>query len=128
MNALEIVLMCVAAALVTAVLRTQKPEIAFAVALAAGVAVFWMALPGLKTAAETITEFAARAGIGEDSQTLVLRAAGVALIAEFGAQLCQDAGESALAGRIELGVRVMLFVMAAPLLTDLLTIITEALA
>ena len=128
MNAVEIVLLCVAAALVCATLRAQKPELAIGVALAAGVAVAWMTLPGLRTAADSIFQFADRAGVGEESSNLILRAAGVALLAEFGAQLCQDAGENALAGRIELGVRVMLIAMAAPMITELLGVIGGAIS
>ena len=55
-------------------------------------------------------------------------ATGVSLVAEFAAHLCEDAGEKALAGRVELAVRVTLFAMAAPLLTEVVAIVTEALA
>ena len=41
--------------------------------------------------------------------------------------ICEDAGEKALASRVELAVRVTLFAMAAPLLTEVVTIVTEAL-
>ena len=61
-----------------------------------------------------------RAGLDADGSTILIRATGIALIAQFGAQLCRDAEESALAGRVELAGRVTLLGMTAPLLTGLL--------
>ena len=106
MDAVRIALMLLAAALACATMRVHRPELAVGVALAAGAAALVLVLPGLRTAADPL--------------------AGISLIAEFAARLCEDAGEKALAGRVELVVRVALFAMAAPLLVELLDTITEA--
>ncbi|NLD60119.1 MAG: hypothetical protein GX647_10745 [Clostridiales bacterium] len=127
MDAVRIVLLLVAAALASATMRSQRPELAAGVALAAGAAVFVMLVPGLKDAAESVAGFANAAGM-DGGPALILRAAGVSLIAEFASQICEDAGEKALAGRIELAVRVTLFAMAAPLIADLFSLVTKALA
>jgi len=86
-----------------------------------------MLAPGLRDAAASVAGFATAAGM-DGGPALILRAAGVSLIAEFASQLCEDAGEKALAGRIELAVRVTLFAMAAPLIADLVSLVTKALA
>ena len=74
-----------------------------------------------------MTLFADASGL-DGGAALILRATGVSLIAEFATHLCEDAGEKALASRVELAVRVTLFAMAAPLLTELVNLVTEALA
>lgn len=127
MDAVRIALLLVAAALACATMRVQRPELAAGVALAAGAAALMMLLPGLREAAGALSGFAEASGL-EDGAALILRATGVSLIAEFAARLCEDAGEKALAGRVELAVRVTLFAMAAPLLTELLQMVTETLA
>ncbi|MGV2913519.1 SpoIIIAC/SpoIIIAD family protein, partial [Bacillus safensis] len=38
-------------------------------------------------------------------------------IAEFGAQLTKDAGQGAIASKIELGGKILILVMAVPILT-----------
>lgn len=58
---------------------------------------------------------------GADTGGVMIRAVGVAIVAEFGAQLCRDAGEGALAGRVEMAGRVTMLTLALPLLTDLVT-------
>ena len=126
MDAVRISLLLVAAALAVAAMRAQRPELAVGVALAAGAAALAMLVPGLRVAAESVAGFAAAAGM-EGGPALILRAAGVSLIAEFASQLCEDAGEKALAGRIELAVRVTLFAMAAPMISELYALVSGAL-
>ena len=127
METVYLSLLCVGAALICAMLRPQRPEMALGVALAAGAAALMLLLPGLQSAAQVIREFSERAQGAQDGASLLLRAAGIALLAEFAQQLCEDAGEKALAGRIELGVRVALFGMAAPLLREVLLVVEEVL-
>ncbi len=121
MEVVRLVLLCVAAALVAAMLRVDRPEMAAAVAMAAGTVAFLMAAGDLKAVADAARTLASGAGVAGESTLVMLRAAGIALIAEFGAQISRDAGESALAGRIELGARVALAAMCVPLITGLVT-------
>ena len=127
MEAVRIALLLVAAALACAAMRAQRPELAAGVALAAGAAALTMLLPGLREAASALSLFADASGLAGGA-ALILRATGVSLIAEFAVHICEDAGEKALASRVELAVRVTLFAMAAPLLTEVVTAVTEALA
>jgi stage III sporulation protein AD len=55
--------------------------------------------------------------------SVAVKVIGVAYMAELGASVCTDAGESAIAAKIELAGRVMLLVLAMPVLMDLLNII-----
>ena len=126
MEAVRIALLLVAAALACAAMRAQRPELAAGVALAAGAAALTMLLPGLREAAAALSLFSSASGL-DGGAALILRATGISLIAEFAVHICEDAGEKALASRVELAVRVTLCAMAAPLLTEVVTIVTEAL-
>ena len=126
MEAVRIALLLIAAALACAAMRAQRPELAAGVALAAGTAALTMLLPGLREAAAALSLFSSASGL-DGGAALILRATGISLIAEFAVHICEDAGEKALASRVELAVRVTLFAMAAPLLTEVVTIVTEAL-
>ncbi len=110
---------CVAGALVCSLLRTQKPEFRASVAIAAGLCALMLSLDGIRTGVDTLRALCAQAGMNADSLAVMLRAVGIALLAEFGAQLCRDADETALAGRVELAARVALLGMCVPLLGDL---------
>ena len=120
MDAMRAVFLCVAGALVCALLRQQKPEMRTAAALAVGLAALFLSLDGLGAGVDMLRRLSGEAGLKGESPLLLIRATGVALIAEFASQLCRDAGESALAGRVELAGRAALMGMTAPLLTGLL--------
>ncbi len=121
MNAIYAALLCVAGALICAVLKQQHPELSLGVAIATGIAAVGIMLPDFKTAISTLSTLADAAGVAQTSVKIMLRACGISIIAEFAAQVCQDAGESALAGRIQLGARLALLAMAVPLITEILS-------
>lgn len=118
MTAVKAVFLCVAGALVCAVLRPQRPEMRLAAAIAVGLAVLSMSLEGIGEGVRVFGQLSVRAGLSEGTSQVMLRATGIAMLAEFGAQLCRDADEGALAGRVELAGRAALLGMTAPLMSD----------
>ena len=122
MNAVYASLICIAGALVCVVLRQMRPEMAVAAALAAGAAVILICMDDIRQTAAAVSTLTEVAGIGSGNSGVLLKACGVALIAEFASQICIDAGESALAGRIKLALRLALIVMALPLLAEVLSL------
>lgn len=127
MDAMKAMFICVAGALVCAMLRVQRPEFRLAVAVAAGLAALALSMESVASGVDTLISLADNAGLAGETTGVMLRATGITVAAEFGAQLCRDADESALAGRVELAGRAFLLAMAAPLMTDILGRITEIL-
>jgi len=119
MLAIRVVVLCLACALVCAALRVHRPEIAAAVALAAGVTALLMTVEAFSSVTEGVRRFIALAAMEGETAAIVLRAAGITIISELGGQLCCDAGESALAGRIRLAVRVVMLAIAMPVIIQI---------
>ena len=112
--------LCVAAAFVCTLLRQQRPELATVISLAAGAAVIAAIahqmkaqLPGLRVLWNAFN------AADPDIRSAVLRGAGVAVVSDFAAQLCRDAGESALAGRVRLAARVAILALCLPMLVEI---------
>ena len=123
----RITALCVAVAMICAALRLQRPELATAVSLAGGLAAVML----LMTQAEGLTgwldAFQALLPADRDITAIVLKGAGIAILSEMGEQLCADAGESALAGRIALASRLAMLGLCAPLVGELTALIGGAL-
>lgn len=119
MEAVRVALICVMTALICQTVKASRPEMAAAVAMAGGVTALLMILPAARETIGQIQTLTQEAGIESSGVSVMLRALGVALIGEFARQLCEDAGESALAGRVALGCRVVILSMSVPLLTEL---------
>ena len=123
----RITALCVAVAMICAALRLQRPELATAVSLAGGLAAVML----LMTQAEGLTgwldAFQALLPADRDITAIVLKGAGIAILSEMGEQLCADAGESALAGRIALASRLAMLGLCTPLVGELTALIGGAL-
>ena len=115
----RITALCVAASMICSALRIQRPEMATAVSLAAGLAAVAMLFAGAGEAARWLESIKGAMGGDGNPVAVVLKGAGITVVAQMGAQLCRDAGESALAGRIELASRVALLGLCAPLFSEL---------
>lgn len=120
MTAIRIVVLCIAAAVICAALRFQRPEIATAISLAVGLGALLMTGEAFGKLASGIRQFSALAVLDSGNTIIILKAAGITVISELGVQICCDAGESALAGRIRLATRMVMLGMAMPLVLDIM--------
>lgn len=64
-----------------------------------------------------IEKIAVNANVNMVYVETILKIIGIAYIAEFGAQLTKDAGQGAIASKIELAGKILILVMAVPILT-----------
>ena len=101
-------------------LKKENPQIAMLTAAATGILIFLMLCSPLGELMALLRETAKQAGVGEGYFGIVLKVIGIAYLTQFGAQLCADAGESAIASKIELAGKVLMMTAAAPVLTGLL--------
>lgn len=107
------------------ILRKQKPEIAVQVSIVTGVVIFLLLASKLSSVVELLQSYSDRADIKPVYFNTVLKITGIAYVAEFGAEICSDAGESAIASKIELAGKVIIVVMAVPIITSLLDLILK---
>ena len=101
-------------------LKKENPQIAMLTAAATGILIFLMLCSPLRELISLLKETAEEAGVGEGYFGIVLKVIGIAYLTQFGAQLCADAGETAVAAKIELAGKVLMMTAAAPVLTGLL--------
>lgn len=119
--------LCLAAALICATVRSAHPQIAAAVALACGLGVLILSLDDLGTLADALRSLEDAARMDGGRMTL-LRLCGIAIVAEFASDICRDAGEAALAKRIDVGVRLGITAAALPAAGEIMESIAGLLA
>jgi stage III sporulation protein AD len=120
MEIVQVVGLGLVATLLVVILREYRPELAMQVSLAAGVIVMLLVINRIVGAVQVITETAVGAGINLVYLQTLLRIIGIAYLAEFGAQACRDAGESSIAARVELAAKVIILVMAVPVIVEIM--------
>lgn len=110
-------------AVLSAVLRAQRPELAICLSLLAGALAVGLLLRQMTPLITALRRMAALGGIGEGRLGVVLRGAGICLVTRLAADTCRDAGDTALAGKAELTGRILLLLLAVPLYEEILALI-----
>ncbi|MBU8605354.1 MULTISPECIES: stage III sporulation protein AD [Bacillus] len=99
------------------IVKEQKPTFAFMLVVFTGCVIFLYLIDQIYAIISMIEKIAASAGVNMKYVETILKIIGIAYIAEFGAQLTKDAGQGAIASKIELGGKILILVMAVPILT-----------
>lgn len=125
MDILQIIGLGIVATILIMVVRAHRPEIAIQISILTGIVIFMLVAGKLSAVIELLNSYTKKVNIDPVYITTLLKIIGIAYIAQFGAEICKDAGESAIASKIELAGKVMIVVLAVPILTSLLDLIIK---
>ncbi|PKM85963.1 MAG: stage III sporulation protein AD [Firmicutes bacterium HGW-Firmicutes-12] len=100
--------------------KERNKEAAILISLVTGVIIFLFALSKVEAVIEVLWKLAASANINLFYLTTILKIIGIAYIAEFGSQICKDAGEGSIATKIEFAAKVLVMVLAMPIIVAIL--------
>lgn len=121
----RVLAVCVVATVLIVMLRSERPEIAIWLSIVTAVVVFASMLGHISFLVRALTDLASRTKTGDIYFVTVLKVIGVAYLAGFGAEVCRDAGEGAIATRLEFAGKVIILVMALPVLVAVLETIVR---
>lgn len=127
MDLIQVVALTVLAAMLALVLKNQRPELALQMGIAAGALVLLLVADQLVGVIGEIEKIGRQFGLEGEQFLVVLKVIGMAYLAEFGVQICKDAGEGALAGKVELAGKVMIIAVSIPVVSSLLEMVTSIL-
>lgn len=82
-----------------------------------GSVMFLLLIDQIHSILKMIERVASEAKVSNVYVETLLKIIGIAYIAEFGAQITKDAGQGAIASKIELAGKILILVMAIPILT-----------
>ncbi|MGI6606090.1 MAG: stage III sporulation protein AD [Peptococcia bacterium] len=120
MEILQVVGIGLTGTILTVFLKESNKGAAVFVSLATGLILFIFALSKIGDVLDVMQELARRAQINMFYMTTVLKIMGIAYLAEFGAQICKDAGEGSIATKIELAAKILVMVLALPIIMAIL--------
>lgn len=105
-------------------LKKQSPEFSLMVSIVTGIIIFIFICSRLGQVILILKQMADEAGVNTAYLGIVLKIIGISYIAQFGVQLCTDAGESSIASKIELAGKVLIMVVSIPIMLALLEMVT----
>lgn len=120
MEIMRLIGIAVCGVVLSSVLRSfGRRDAALLGEIACGVLMLAMVLSMVRGAVSSLPDITEKIDIDDGLVQLLLKVTGVAVLAELAAQLCRDAGVSALAQKIELGGKVVILCAAMPMMLAL---------
>lgn len=127
MEIIQVVGLGIIAAILSLVIKEQKPMFAFVLAMFTGIIIFLFLIGKISDVIRMLEKMAMQANLNIVYLDTILKIIGIAYIAEFGAQVTRDAGQGAIASKIELAGKVLIMVMAIPILSVIIETIIQLL-
>lgn len=116
MEILQIVGMGFVVTLLILIIRQQRPELAVQLSLTLATLIFLLVLAKIQVILTVFRDLAEKANINQTYLTTMLKIIGIAYLTEFGSQVCKDAGEGAVAAKIEFAGKILVMTLAIPII------------
>lgn len=125
MEIFQIVAIGIISAIFAVTIRSWRPELAAAVGIAAGLALFFSIAKDLGEVFSEFDGIISKCGITPEYIRLVVKLTGIAYITKFAGELCRDCGENAIAVKVELAGKVMVLALTTPVIGTFLNLVIE---
>ncbi len=126
MEVLQVVGFALVVTVILVVLRHQRPDMAVMLSLAAAAAILFFLVERIWQAIDLLQDLASRAGVRDSYVQILLRVMAIAYLAELGSQVCRDAGEGAMATKLEMAGKILILILAIPIVRALADAILNA--
>ena len=123
MEIMKIIGVAFVTAITSALLKSTKPELSFAVTITGVIVILLFVIDSLRNVLIAFSAIAQTTGIQNGLLKILLKIVGVGYITEFGAGILQDFGSSAVADKVVLGGKIVIVVLSLPVVQSLLTMI-----
>ena len=115
------------ALVIVIILKQYRPEFAIYTSIIAGVLILVLTMEKITGIINLLKSISDKTYINKQFLGILLKITGIAIITEFAVSICSDAGEKAVASKIEIGSKVIIITMSIPIISSLLELIAEIL-
>lgn len=104
-------------------LRKDRPEMSMFIGLVTGIGIFLIAIFKLNFIIDSIRDLSNKVHINPIYFSTIIKIIGISYLMEFAIQVCKDAGEGAIASKLEFGGKVIILTLSFPILLSILNTI-----
>ena len=109
------------------ILKQYKPKFAIYASIIAGILILVIAFEKMTGIIGLLQTISNKTYINKSFLTILIKITGIAFLTEFAVSICSDAGEKAIASKIEIGSKIIIITMSMPIITSLLELVVEIL-
>jgi len=107
-------------AAISLLLKQYKPEYAMMVGIAVGILIFIEIFSKGRETFTMISDLLEKTQVPVEYSVILFKSLGICFITQIGADSCRDAGENAIASKVELAGKMAILILAVPMFTNLI--------
>ena len=116
MEIIKVVAFAFTALFIVLIFKGRRDDLAIQVSIAAGILIFLFMINKLTIIMSFLQTLANKANIDVVYLNTVFKILGIAYLASFSSEICRDAGESSIAAKVEFAGKILILVLAIPIL------------
>lgn len=125
MDIIQIIGIGTITAVLSFVIKQYRPEMAIVLPVLGASLIFLYVAPYLENVISMFSDIADKAGIESRYLKTIIKMIGIAYLCQFSAELCRSAGEVLIAGKIELGGKLIILSLSIPIIYNLLELVSS---
>ena len=111
--------------IISVILKEYKREYVIYISIISGAIIIFLCFGKLKEIIDMLISIANKSGTNSYFILLLLKITGIAILSEYAVSICKDAGENAIASKIDLGGKILIISISIPIISKLLETITK---
>ena len=111
----------------TLIVKPVRPDFAVFISIVGGIIILFMLAGYLKDIFDVFNQIFNFTNVNSSLYKIIFKIIGVGYLVEFTASLCSDTGNNSLGDKVLLGGKIIILVMALPIVTSILEIVMELL-
>lgn len=127
MDIIKIVGIAFVTLIVVIILKQYKPEFAMYASILGGAIILFMSFGKITGIIQLLENISLKTAINGEFLGILIKITGIAFLTEFAVSVCKDAGETAIANKVDLGGKVIIIAISIPIVSALLETVVKVL-
>ncbi len=123
----KIISIAIITCIASLIIKPVRPDFAIMLSIVGGIIIIFYLISYLSNVFESFNNIFNVTGINSSLYSIIFKIIGIGYLTEFTASICQDTGNASLADKVLLGGKIIILVMALPIVTSILDIVVELL-
>lgn len=125
MEIVKIVAFAFIALFLVLIFKGRRDDLAVQVSIVAGILIFLVLITKITAVLQLLQQLAIKANIDFVYLNTIFKILGIAYLASFCSEICKDAGQGSLASKVEFAGKILILVLAIPILMAVLQAILK---
>lgn len=123
MNILALTGIGLVAAVLSIILKQYKPEFGMYISLIAGIIILLAVITALRPVLDNINRLTQAVGMGGVYGEVLIKALAICYLTQLATDTCRDAGETAIAGKLEMAGKIAVIIISLPVFLSITELI-----